>query len=233
LLSLQNCAMPSTVPPAPVTGRAPVDDEPSRDVPPEAGLRERKKRRRRDEMVDAAQRLVLDRGLDGMTVEDVCDEVGVSPRTFFNYFATKDDAVLGHEPFEVPTEVAAEFVDGGPTGVLLDDVAHLVGTLLEKQAVDTERMHRALELVEREPRLLARHVAWIEQHHVGMVELFGARRAARPFVADPELLALVVMSLVRASSLAWQRDDGRGSPADHLGDVVEQLRSLLAPAPGG
>ena len=38
-----------------------------------------------------------------------------------------------------------------------------------------------------------------------MVELFAARRAARPFVADPELLALVVMSLVRASGIAWQR----------------------------
>ncbi|WP_255372056.1 hypothetical protein [Cellulosimicrobium sp. CUA-896] len=41
------------------------------------------------------------------------------------------------------------------------------------------------------------------------------------------------MSLVRASALAWQRDDGRGTPADHLGDVVEQLRSLLAPDSGG
>ncbi|OLT48279.1 hypothetical protein BJF88_16920 [Cellulosimicrobium sp. CUA-896] len=66
-----------------------------------------------------------------------------------------------------------------------------------------------------------------------MVELFAARRAVRPFAADPELLALVVMSLVRASALAWQRDDGRGTPADHLGDVVEQLRSLLAPDSGG
>jgi AcrR family transcriptional regulator len=201
---------------------------------PRAGsLRERKKRRRRDDMVDAAQRLVRERGLDAVTVEDVCDAVGVSPRTFFNYFPSKDDAVLGLEPFQVRPEVAAELVHGGPTGVLLDDVARLVGDLLEHQAVAPERMRCALQLVEREPRLLVRHVAWIEEHRAGMVELFEARRAVRPFVADPELLALVVMSLVRASALAWQRDDGRGSPADHLDAVVDQLRSLLAPAGHG
>ncbi|WP_253182017.1 TetR/AcrR family transcriptional regulator [Cellulosimicrobium cellulans] len=224
--------MTPTASSAPATGHRPATDAPPGAEPAEGGLRERKKRRRRDDMVDAAQRLVLDRGLDAVTVEDVCDAVGVSPRTFFNYFASKDDAVLGLEPFEVRSEAADAFLRGGPTGVLLDDVAHLVGEILGEQAVDTDRMHRTLELVQREPRLLARHVAWIEQHHAGMVELFAARRAARPFVADPELLALVVMSLVRASSIAWQRGDGRGTPADHLADVVEQLRSLLAPDPG-
>ncbi|OLT48280.1 TetR/AcrR family transcriptional regulator [Cellulosimicrobium sp. CUA-896] len=144
-----------------VSGLAPDDDVRAQ------GLRERKKRRRRDDMVDAAQHLVLERGLDGVTVEDVCEAVGVSPRTFFNYFPSKDDAVLGLEPFEVAPDVAAAFVQGGPTGVLLDDVAHLVGDLLEHQAVSPERMHAALELVAREPRLLVRHVAWIEEHRAG------------------------------------------------------------------
>ncbi|MFC8921446.1 TetR/AcrR family transcriptional regulator [Cellulosimicrobium sp. NPDC057127] len=225
--------MSSPTPAALSPEHAPAGDPAAAGAARPEGLRERKKRRRRDDMVDAAQRLVLERGLDAVTVEDVCDAVGVSPRTFFNYFPSKDDAVLGLEPFAVGPEVAAEFVRGGPTGVLLDDLARLVGDLLERQAVSPERMHSALDLVQREPRLLVRHAAWIEEHRAGMVELFTARRDARWFAADPDLLALVVMSLVRASALAWQRDDGRGSPADHLQGAVEQLRSILDPAPGG
>ena len=174
---------------------------------------------------------MLERGFDAVTVEDICDAVGVSPRTFFNYFPSKDDAVLGLEPFAIRPEIAAEFVSGGPTGVLLDDLAHLVADLLGHQVVTPARMHCTLELVQREPRLLVRHAAWIEEHRAEMVELFVARRAARPYVADPELLALVVMSLLRMSALEWQRHDGGGDPADHLAGVVGQLRSLLAPDP--
>ncbi|MBD5788290.1 TetR/AcrR family transcriptional regulator [Cellulosimicrobium terreum] len=197
------------------------------------GLRARKKRRRHSELVDAAQRLVLEHGLDAVTVEDICDAVGVSPRTFFNYFPSKDDAVLGLEPFEIRPEVAAEFVAGGPTGVLLDDLAQLVAGLLENQEVTSERMRCTLELVMREPRLLVRHVAWIEEHRTEMVELFTLRRAARSYAADPELLAIVVMGLLRVSALEWQKSEGGGGPADHLDDVVGQLRSLLAPDPHG
>lgn len=198
---------------------------------PADGLRARKKRRRHEELVDAAQRLVLDRGLDAVTVEDICDAVGVSPRTFFNYFPSKDDAVLGLEPFEVRPEVAAEFVAGGPSGVLLDDLAVLVADVLGGQVVTPERMQCTLELVTREPRLLVRHVAWVEQHRAEMVELFAARRLALPYAPDPELLALVVMTLLRGSALEWQKGGGEGSPVDHLDDVVGQLRSLLDPAP--
>ncbi|WP_454044261.1 TetR/AcrR family transcriptional regulator [Cellulosimicrobium sp. Marseille-Q8652] len=196
-----------------------------------SGLRARKKRRRHDELVGAAQRLVLERGLDAVTVDDICDAVGVSPRTFFNYFPSKDDAVLGLEPFEIRPEVAAAFVDGGPTGVLLDDLSVLVADVLGRQVVTPERMQCTLELVTREPRLLVRHVAWVEEHRAEMVELFTARRLALPYAADPELLALVVMTLLRVSALEWQKGGGEGSPVDHLEDVVSQLRSLLAPAP--
>ncbi|MFD9889832.1 TetR/AcrR family transcriptional regulator [Amycolatopsis sp. NPDC059027] len=57
------------------------------------GLRERKKQAARRALSEAALRLAVDRGLDQVKVEDIAAEVGVSPRTFNNYFSCKEEAV--------------------------------------------------------------------------------------------------------------------------------------------
>jgi len=61
----------------------------------ERPLRERKKRRTRLAIHDAAQRLVEANGLEATTVESICELAEVSPRTFFNYFPSKAAATLG------------------------------------------------------------------------------------------------------------------------------------------
>lgn len=198
------------------------------DVP--LGLRERKKRERRDALVDAAQRLVRERGLDAVTVEDVCTEVGVSTRTFFNYFATKDDAVLGVEELEITPAVAGDFLAGGPSGDLLTDLQVLVADALSQRVVSAERIAATVALVRAEPRLLARHMSWIESHRSQVAELVARRRAAHPFGPTPELVSLVSMALVHATALDWERSGRVGQPAERLPAVAAQLRELVTPS---
>lgn len=58
-------------------------------------LRERTRQAVQGELVDAAQVLILERGYDAVTVDDITARVGVSKRSFFRYFASKDDILLG------------------------------------------------------------------------------------------------------------------------------------------
>ena len=61
----------------------------------------------------AARVLTAEEGLNGFTIEQLCEDVGVSRRTFFNYFPSKEDAIIGHLLDEFPADAIAEFLAGG------------------------------------------------------------------------------------------------------------------------
>ena len=74
-------------------------------------LREQRRRETTRALTDAARRLTTERGFAGFTVEELCTEVGVSRRTFFNYFESKENAVFGFAAIDSRQEgLEAEFV---------------------------------------------------------------------------------------------------------------------------
>lgn len=67
-------------------------------TPPNCGLREHKKRESRKALRLAALELVAERGLEDVRVEDIAQRAGVSTRTFFNYFPSKEQALVNQTP---------------------------------------------------------------------------------------------------------------------------------------
>ncbi|WP_291474176.1 TetR family transcriptional regulator [Corynebacterium sp.] len=59
------------------------------------GLRERKRRETRQRIEDCGTELILERGFDQVTLEEICEKAGISRRTFFNYFESKDQVASG------------------------------------------------------------------------------------------------------------------------------------------
>ena len=203
-------------------------------VEPALGLRERKKRARREALIDATHRLVAEHGLDAVTVEAICDEAGVSARTFFNYFETKDDAVLGHTPWPLDSAATEAFATGGPTGHLLADLQVLVGSFLSDAPIGRQRVARALELAAKEPRLLARHLAWMEQHKGQLSALIERRlrengdgAALGSSSYSSEFVGSTLLFLTHATFLRWDAAGGTGSADEHIAAVVADLRSIL------
>jgi len=200
----------------------------SEQAPLRAGLRSRQKAARREALIDATHLLVQRDGLDGATVEAICAEAGVSTRTFFNYFASKDHAVLGIEPWAMDPAVADEFAAGGPTGHLMTDLEVLVTWLLDKPMIGSDRVAAAMALARREPRLLLAKMAWMEQSR-GEVEALVRRRLGPDAPTERvELIGILVMVITRSAFVRWEATGGDGSAQDQLAGVVHELRGLLA-----
>jgi AcrR family transcriptional regulator len=86
-----------------------VTDTPLAEHPP--SLRERKKAETWHAIHDAAADMALEQDTTCVTVEAIASEAGISQRTFFNYFPTKEDAILGVRPPTSP-ELPEGFLDG-------------------------------------------------------------------------------------------------------------------------
>jgi AcrR family transcriptional regulator len=81
------------------------------------GLRETKKLAMRQEIADAAMRLFVKRGFDHVTVAEVAEAAGVSEKTVFNYFPTKEDLFFDEVPKRA--EVLRQAIAGRPQGETL------------------------------------------------------------------------------------------------------------------
>ena len=192
------------------------------------GLRERKKAARREALVAATHDLVCELGLDAVTVEMICDRVGVSPRTFFNYFDSKIDAVLGITPWEIDPDAAEAFVAGGPTGTLLLDCAALASAQLVDVPVGPERLGQIMELIHREPQLVIRHMAWLEERCALIEDLVARRNGVAEAGPAEKTTATVVTLMVRAALTHWDSAGRTDPPVTYVPVAVAELRALFA-----
>ncbi|MER7113280.1 TetR/AcrR family transcriptional regulator [Saccharomonospora azurea] len=84
------------------------------------GLREQKKQATREALREAALRLALERGPDNVRVDDIAEAAGVSPRTYNNYFSSREQAIVAAVTTEREARIAAAVADR-PADVRLAD----------------------------------------------------------------------------------------------------------------
>jgi AcrR family transcriptional regulator len=156
------------------------DHEAAHEAAHAPGLRERKREALRAHIEEVAVALCSERGYDEVTVEMICDAADVSPRTFFNYFGTKEVAVIGDSHTMFDDDVTARFIANERP--ILDSIADLIDT---EFAARGRAQSRALvlarhELLVRTPSLLVKQMAAMAKLDDVVTDLVLARLRARP-----------------------------------------------------
>jgi len=192
------------------------------DTTPPPGLRERKRAATRRSIQMAVLELVREEGVEPVTVDMVSRRADVSPRTFFNYFASKEDALVG----EVPS-----FVEGAPVDrfvadrdrPVLEGLVDLIDLSLRGSTDDHDLVQTRRRVLRAHPDLFARRVAGMREFEEGL-GVAVARRLEADQDADggPEsrasrahLVTLVVMAALRHAWVEWADDDDD----EHLSDA--------------
>lgn len=182
--------------------------------------RERRRAEKRQAIRNAAVRIALDQGLEAATVEAISAAADISPRTFFNYFASKEEALA-----PVPLWTPEEFIEllsarpaDEPAFQSLKVVARALAQRLRPVMADLKPF---MELRNRYPELAAKARAADETKL--LESLLGAVRS-RPGVTGALHARLLVVATFGAAVSAVQESVAGGGPVEEL---IEEAFTLL------
>ncbi|NJP94174.1 TetR family transcriptional regulator [Nonomuraea sp. FMUSA5-5] len=187
------------------------------------GLRERKKAETRQAVHEAALRLVVEHGLDAVTVEAIADAANISRRTFSNYFSGKEDALLYGE--EQRIRALVEQVRAQPEGL----------TAWQALRASIEDLHRELgeperewalrtRLAKRHPSLLARQLA----NHAALERDLAEAVAGRESAVPGRVLAAAFLVGLRVSTHVWTEEHEARTLREVMNETLDHLAQPFA-----
>ncbi|MET3769323.1 AcrR family transcriptional regulator [Marisediminicola sp. UYEF4] len=203
------------------------------------GLRERKRLATRRAIQKAVLELMEEKGYDQVTVEEISHLADISPRTFFNYFASKEAAAIGDGPSLPGESDLAAFVEAGPGQDVLSGLSELLATAVESAGDELELLHLRRRALKEYPQLFALRMATMRvfEDELAVVVARRLERDDPQLAADPEaltdrarLITLVAFGAMRHAWASWADAEGRMPLADRLRDTFGQLAEILVTA---
>lgn len=198
-------------------------------APAPVSLAQRKRQLVATELTEAALQLLALKGFDAVTVDEIATAAGVSKRTFFRYFASKEDVVvqfLADMGADMRADLAARPAGERPSEALL----HAVSVPLTICDAHAERALPVVRLILRTPALLARFLEHQARWREDLTEELAARLGRDPRAdLSPRLAAGTALAAFDAVLHRWSEGEGPGSSADP-GALITEAFALLAPA---
>ncbi|MFD4369120.1 TetR/AcrR family transcriptional regulator [Rhodococcus sp. NPDC058521] len=191
-------------------------------------LRDRKKAATRAALAAAAAQLAHRVGIEHVTADVIASEAGVSTRTFHNYFANKEEAVLAH--FEEFVKGWVEVLRARPAEEpILDSLEYLTTNIVTDPNRTLEETFELIEIVESSPALIAKKM----EMHTRITRLLGsviAERTGTDLDRDlyPSLVHMMVGAVCKSSLDLWLSGKSDASGPDELvQDAFRQIRAGL------
>ncbi|HEY0247837.1 MAG TPA: TetR/AcrR family transcriptional regulator [Gryllotalpicola sp.] len=195
------------------------------------GLRDRTRRAVQKEITDAANTLFVERGYEATTIDDIAAAVGMSQRSVFRYFATKEEIVVGK--FDFVAEQMLDVLRGRPVDEPVWDSLRRVFDLLVPY-VDAPGHHEVAEPMQRivfdTPALFASYLQKLQLMQDGVVTALTERAetAGAPYASDdpaPRVITAAAFGCLVAAQYAWLAAGAKGSFAA----AIDRAMSTVGP----
>ena len=192
------------------------------------GRRERKKLATRQALSAAALRLALEHGPQNVRVDDIAEAAGVSPRTYNNYFSSREQAIMVALAAERGARVAAALRQR-PADEPLEHA--VVGALLDQYSDEAEPDRDTLALITSAPALQAEFLDTIAAIERPLAEAIAARTDTdRPTGLGPEVLAAAVSAAARVAAQRWLQPEQDTTFSVMLHDALTWIAPALRAA---
>lgn len=192
-----------------------------------SGLRERKKIATREALSAAALRLALERGPENVRVDDIAEAAGVSPRTYNNYFSSREQAIVA----AIGAERAHGIADALLARPAEESLAEAVVAAIAEQYT-SEPAGDALTLITTAPALREEYVKTVLSIESPLASAIAARTGVDDELATA-VLAAAISAAARVAVERWITRTESGLvvvPAIPLADLLRNALFHLAPA---
>ncbi|MGH8975330.1 MAG: TetR family transcriptional regulator [Acidimicrobiia bacterium] len=187
------------------------------------GLRERHRRRTAAQLEEVALRLFVERGFDATTVDDIAAAAEVSRRTFFRYFASKEDVLLADHPKNLAA-LREALAARPPSEPILTALRQALMSMSGSYEEDRERLLRRAKLMRTTPSLQARSLMLQREWEQAVCEMV-AEHLGVDAHGDlrPAVVAATMLGALRAAFGMWLEGGGKA----HLPGLVAESLDLL------
>jgi AcrR family transcriptional regulator len=196
---------------------------------PKPGLRERKKLQTRERLTTAAMALFLEKGFEATTLDDIAEAAEMSRRSFFHYFASKEEVVFAWKDAFGDGLVAALAQRPQSESLMLAAERALIASISGYEREEAIALSR---LVKETPALRAYDQVKYEKLERVLAAAL-AERAAQERMAqggDPlpaRLVAMVTIGALRVANDLWLDHAGAEPPADYARRIFADLRKVI------
>jgi AcrR family transcriptional regulator len=184
-----------------------------------AGLRERKKAETRGAISSAAARLALERGLENVRVADIAADVGVSPRTYNNYFSSIPEAICA-----AASDWALALADAVRARPPDEPLDQAIANALPSPEDDMGPSKPLVTMIIHTPALRGEFFKAVVARDAALAQVIAERTGTDPGDLYPQVLAAAVSGAARVATHRWMHDE----TADYAA-LLRATLSMVAP----
>ena len=189
-----------------------------------AGLRERKRQQTRERLTRAAMALFLERGFEATTLDDIAAAADVSRRSFFHYFASKEDVVFAWH--EETTAALIGAVAARPAGESMLTAAENAISAMATQLEPGEAIAMA-RLKRDNPALQARDQVKYEKLERALAAALEKRAGHKTEKLGARLVAMIATGAMRIGGELWAAEGAREKPEALVKQTFAAIRAIL------